>query len=71
MTRKSFASIELKKHSNVNREKFDLSISYDKSTYDKEIILDIFNSFKQLNEYSNDGTGEWNWLQKKKIAIYN
>lgn len=66
MTRKSFASIELKIHSNVNREKFDLSISYDKSTYDKEIILDIFNSFKQLNEYSNDGTGEWNWLQKKK-----
>ena len=51
MTRKSFASIELKTHPNVNNKKFDLSSSYDESTNDKEIILDIFSSFKQLNEY--------------------
>jgi len=66
MTRKSFASIELKTHPNVNNEKFDLSNSYDESTNDKEIILDIFTSFKELNEYSDGGTGEWNWLQKNK-----
>ncbi len=66
MKRKSFAGIELKVHSNVNKQKFNLSSSYNKSKNDKKIILSIFKSFKQLIKNSNDGTGEWNWLQKKK-----
>ncbi len=66
MVRKSFASIEFKLHSNVNKKKFNLSYSYNRSKKDRKTILDIFKSFKQVIKNSNDGTGEWNWLQKNK-----
>ena len=66
MKRKSFASIESKKHINVNKEKFNFSSFYHKPINDKKIIHNIIKSFKQVIRNSNDVTGEWSWLQKKK-----
>ncbi len=70
MKRKSFASIESKKHISVNKEKFNFSSFFHKPINDKKIILNIIKSFKQIIRNSNDGTGEWSWLQKKKQNNY-
>ena len=66
MKRKSFAGIGSKIHSNVTRVKFNFSPFYHKSKNDKKIIINILKVFKQIIRGANDGTGEWDWLQKEK-----
>ena len=71
MKRKSFASIESKKHINVNKEKFNFSSFYHKPINDKKIIHNIIKSFKQVIRNSNDGTGSGVGCRKNKIIILN
>jgi len=66
MKRKSFASIEQKLHPSINKFNFDFSNTTLDSKKNEPIVDSLLSFFSKKIPMENDGTGEWNWLQKNK-----
>ena len=66
MLKKSFPSIESKVHPDAR----DLDFNYSPVTLSNhendDLINRLLSDFSDLLEKSNDGTGEWEWLQANK-----
>ena len=66
MQRKSFASIEIKIHPNINDYVFDFKSTSLDSKENEQIVEEMMGVFFESIPKENDGTGEWEWLQKRK-----
>ncbi len=66
MERKSFASIEIKAHPSINDCVFDFKNTSLDSKVNEHIVEEIMGVFSEKIPKDNDGTGEWEWLQKQK-----
>jgi hypothetical protein len=66
MYRKSFPSIEIKVHPSVNNFAFDFEDRSLDSKEDERLVEEIMDVFSENIPKENDGTGEWEWLQKQK-----
>lgn len=50
----------------MNKEQFILSIKIEKDDYSKQIILDKFDSFEEVNEWANWLKEVYNKVKEKK-----
>tara|TARA_Y100000389_G_C17456404_1_gene518470 strand:- start:1300 stop:2343 length:1044 start_codon:yes stop_codon:yes gene_type:complete len=66
MQRKSFASIETKIHPNINDFVFDFKDTSLDSKENEQIVEEMMGVFFESIPNDNDGTGEWEYLQKRK-----
>ena len=66
MQKKSFASIEVKIHPNINDCVFDFKSTSLDSKENEQIVEEMMGVFFESIPKENDGTGEWEWLQKWK-----
>ena len=66
MQRKSFASIEAKIHPNINDCVFDFKGRSLDSKENEQIVEEMMGVFFESIPKENDGTGEWEYLQKRK-----
>ena len=66
MERKSFASIEPKVHPSINDYDFDFKNASLDSKENEQIVEEMMSFFSEKIPKENDGTGEWEWLQKQK-----
>ena len=66
MDRKSYASIEEKNHPCVKKEVFDFQNIKLSSLENNQLVEHMLNLFNEILPKENDGTGEWEWLQKNK-----
>jgi len=66
MERKSFASIEPKVHPSINDYDFDFKNASLDSKENEQIVEEMMSFFSEKIPKENDGTGEWEYLQKRK-----
>ena len=66
MERKSYASIEAKNHIRAEKEVFNFQELKLSSSKNNKLVEQILDLFSVLSVKKNDGTGEWDWLQKNK-----
>ena len=64
--RKSYASIEVKDHPNITDSTFDFRPTGLDSLENEHIVEEIIGVFSENIPKETDGTGEWEWLQKRK-----
>ena len=66
MQRKSFASIETKIHPDIKDFVFDFKDTSLDSKENEQIVEEMMGVFFESIPNDNDGTGEWEYLQKRK-----